>query len=114
MCPAGKSLCRKGQSRVVNGYVTEQLRGAKRDREPCALRKQCSRAPDTTPVRNVAFGRSRVGVAVSHTEQLRRRIDTDEGRQQYAQRVATVGLVHNIEKLAQLQFAAGCRGASYA
>ena len=27
---------------------------------------------------------------MSHTEQLRRRIDTDEGRQQYAQRVATV------------------------
>ena len=137
VCPAGKSLYRKGQSRIVNGYVTEQFRGAKRDCAPCALRKQCLRTPDTTPVRNVAFGRGRVGVDVSHTGQMRQRIDTDQGRQQYAQRFATVEpvfanlrhnkrldrftlrgrakvdaqwklfcLVHNIEKLAHLKFAA--------
>jgi len=38
VCPAGKALHRKGQSRIVNGYVTEQFRGAKGDCGPCALR----------------------------------------------------------------------------
>jgi hypothetical protein len=137
VCPAGKSLYRKGQSRVVNGYVTEQFRGAKRDCASCALREECLRTPDTTPVRNVAFGRGRAMEGVSHTEQMRQRIDTDEGRAQYACRFATVEpvfgnvrynkgldrftlrgrgkvdaqwklfcLVHNIEKLAKLKYAA--------
>ena len=52
VCPAGKSLYRKGQSRITNGYVMEQFRGAKRDGGPCALRAHCLRTPDTTPVRN--------------------------------------------------------------
>ena len=91
VCPAGKSLYRKGQTRVVNGYISEQFRGAKRDCGPCPLRAQCLRTPDTTPVRNVAFGRGRVDrEGVSHTEQMRERIDTDEGRAPYAQRFATV------------------------
>ena len=137
VCPAGKSLYRKGQSRVVNGYVTEQFRGTKGDCAPCALRAQCFRTPDTTLVRNVAFGRGRIDVTVSHTEQMRQRIDSPAGRAQYAQRFATVEpvfgnlrynkgldrftlrgrtkvegqwklfcLVHNIEKLAKLKYAA--------
>src|SRR5204863_4246593 len=112
-------------------------RGAKRDCAPCPLRTQCLRTPDMTPVRNVAFGRGRVGVTISHTEQMRQRIDSPEGRAQYAQRFATVEpvfgnlrynkgldrftlrsrakvdaqwklfcLVHNIEKLAKLKYAA--------
>ena len=137
VCPAGKSLYRKGQTRVVHGYVTEQFRGTERDCTPCALRAQCLRTPATTSVRNVAFGRGRVGVIVSHTEQMRQRIDSPDGRAQYAQRFATVEpvfgnlrynkgldrftlrgrpkvdtqwklfcLVHNIEKLAKLKYAA--------
>lgn len=90
VCPAGKSLYRKGQTRITNGYITEQFRGTKRDCAPCALRTQCLRTPDTTLVRNVAFGRGRAGVGPSHTAQMRSRIDTDDGRAQYARRFATV------------------------
>ena len=47
--------------------------------------------PDATPVRNVAFGRGRVGAdGVSYTEQMRQRIDRAEGQALYAQRFATV------------------------
>ena len=137
VCPAGKSLYRKGQSRIVNGYMTEQFRGTQRDGAPCALRAQCLRTPETTLVRNVAFGRGRVDVTVSHTAQMRQRIDSVVGRAQYARRFATVEpvfgnlrynkgldrftlrgrtkvnaqwqlfcLVHNIEKLAKLKYAA--------
>ncbi|MEP6766995.1 MAG: transposase [Gemmatimonadaceae bacterium] len=89
-CPAGKSLYPKGQTRVVHGYITEQFRGTKRDCAPCTLRARCLRTPDTTLVRNVAFGRGRIDVTVSHTEQMRQRIDSVAGRAQYAQRFATV------------------------
>ena len=51
---------------------------------------QCLRTPDTTPVRNVAFGRGRAIDGESYTVQMRRRIDTDNGRAQYARRFATV------------------------
>jgi hypothetical protein len=109
----------------------------KKDCAPCVLRQECLRTPATTPVRNVAFGRGRAIEGPSHTEQMRQRIDTDEGRAQYGRRFATVEpvfgnvrynkgldrftlrgranvdaqwklfcLVHNIEKLAKLKYAA--------
>ncbi len=90
VCPAGKFLYRKGRNLVTNGFVSEQFRGAKRDCAPCPLRAQCLRTPDTTPVRNVAFGRGRAMTGQSHTEQMRRRIDTEDGHAQYARRFATV------------------------
>jgi transposase len=91
VCPAGKSLYRKGQALSINGYVAESFRGAKRDCGPCALRAQCLRTPDTTPVRSVAFFRGRADAeAESHTARMRARIDTPEGRAQYGQRFATV------------------------
>ena len=36
MCPAGKSLYRKGASNVANGYAGEHFPGAKRD---CASKR---------------------------------------------------------------------------
>jgi hypothetical protein len=45
VCPAGKSLYRKGQDRVTNGFVSEQFRGTKGDCGPCPLRAQCLRTP---------------------------------------------------------------------
>jgi hypothetical protein len=49
------------------------------------------RTPDTTPVRNVAFFRGRVSTQrVNHSAMMRERIDSPEGRTQYAQRFATV------------------------
>ena len=38
VCPAKKSLYRKGASNVTNDLVGEHFRGAKRDCAPCALR----------------------------------------------------------------------------
>ena len=91
VCPAGKSLYRKGQSLVTNGLVGEHFRGTKRDCGPCALRAQCLRTPDTTPVRNVAFFRGREKADhVNHTARMKARLDTPEGRAQYGARFATV------------------------
>ena len=96
VCPAGKSLYRKGASNVTKGYVGEHFRGAKRDCVPCALRAQCLRTPETTPVRNVAFFHGRVPTesdappTETHTTRMQQRLDTPAGRAQYGRRVATV------------------------
>ncbi len=91
VCPAGKSLYRKGASNVTNGYVGEHFRGAKRDCAPCALRDQCLRTPATTIVRNVAFFRGREEADTeTHTVRMQQCLDTAEGREQYGRRFATV------------------------
>ncbi len=91
VCPAGKSLYRKGASSVTNGYVGEHVRGAKRDGAPCALRAQCLRKPETSVVRTVAFLRGREDAETeTHTMRMQQRLGTPEGREQYGQRVATV------------------------
>ncbi len=91
MCPAGKSLYRKGSSNVTNGYVGEHFRGAKRDCAPCGLPSQCLRTPATTVVRNVAFFRGRAAAeTATHTMRMQQRLDAPEGRDQYGQRFGTV------------------------
>ena len=91
VCPAGKSLYRKGANNVTNGLIGEHYRGAKRDCAPCALRAQCLRTPETTVVRNVAFFRGREDAATeTHTMRMQQRLDTPEGRERYGRRFATV------------------------
>jgi transposase len=93
VCPAGKSLYRKGRARIVNGYVSEQFRGTVRDGVGCALRAQCLRTPATTRVRNVAFMRGRTGdrpTVITASTRMRARIDTPDGRARYGRRFATV------------------------
>ena len=91
VCPAGKSLYRKGARNVTKGFVGEHFRGAKRDCAPCALRTKCLRTPAKTVVRQVAFFRGREAAATeTHTVRMQRRLDTPEGRAQYGRRFATV------------------------
>jgi hypothetical protein len=90
VCPAGKSLYRKGASNITRDHIGEHFRGAKRDCGPCPLRAQCLRTPNTTPVRNVAFFRDRVGRTVNYSALMRERLDSTAGRERYAQRFATV------------------------
>ncbi len=142
VCPAGKSLYRKGQNLVVGWYVGEMFRGAKRDCVPCAHRARCLRTPATTAVRNVAFFHGRVerppsARVATASQRMKARIDEPANRGRYAQRFGVVEpvfgnlchnkglrrftlrgrakvegqwklfcLVHNIEKLARLRFAA--------
>jgi transposase len=96
VCPAGKSLYRKGSARVTNGYLSAQFQGALRDCLPCTHRAHCLRTPDTTKVRHVAFIHGKVAGHVpapqpeNHSSGMRARIDAPAGRQAYGQRFATV------------------------
>ncbi|MCZ7654102.1 MAG: transposase [Rhodocyclaceae bacterium] len=58
---------------------------------PCAQRDKCLRKPDKTPAGQVCFFRGRAsGGKVSHTEIMKRAIDSERGRALYGGRFATV------------------------
>ncbi len=91
VCPAGKSLDRRGGNRTTKTYLGAHFRGAQRDCGPCALRAQGLRTPDTTPVRNVAFCHGRTNPdGPTHTARMQARLNTPAGRDAYGRRFATV------------------------
>ena len=91
ICPAGKKLYGHGSGGVINGYAVIRFEGAQRDCVPCALRNQCLRTPEKTKTRQVAFFLGKAAkTSESHTDKMKRRIDSPEGRLLYGGRFATV------------------------
>jgi transposase len=91
VCPAGKSLYGNGSHCLTNGWVSVRFRGAERDCVPCAHRERCLRTPAKTKTRQVAFFHGKAATTPeSHTDQMKKRIDSPEGRARYGERFATV------------------------
>lgn len=90
ICPAGKALYSNGSHCTTKGRTHHKFTGAKRDCVPCKLRDQCLRTPETTLVRQVAIFHQSQGLAHKHTDAMRQRIDSPEGRALYGRRIATV------------------------
>lgn len=91
LCPAGKKLYRNGSNCVFNGYAAIKFRGSNASCLPCTQRSQCLRNPETTKTRQVAFFQGKAKhLPESYTDQMKRRIDSDEGRRLYGRRIATV------------------------
>jgi transposase len=89
-CPAGASLYSNGSRCTTNGGTHHKFTGAKRDCVPCELRARCLRTPDKTRVRQAAFFHRGQASPLTHTEAMKRRIDSLEGRALYGRRIATV------------------------
>jgi len=64
--------------------------GARRVCGPCPLSQQCLRHPERTRVRQVVFFTGRTQKPESHTERMKRRIDSEERRRRYGRRLAVV------------------------
>ena len=89
ICPAGKQLYGNGSGCTINGYGAVKFQGAQRDCLPCTHRDRCLLTPNKTKVRQVAFFQGKKD-GVSHTDKMKVRIDSPEGRIQYGRRFATV------------------------
>jgi hypothetical protein len=89
ICPAGKALYSSGSEVVINGYTLHRFKGAIRDCEPCELRSQCLRKPETSRFRQVSINLNRAK-PIDATELMRRAIDSPEGRTLYGRRIGTV------------------------
>ncbi|MEW5757526.1 MAG: IS1182 family transposase [Pseudomonadota bacterium] len=101
VCPAGKRLYRNGAHCTIHGYAAIKFRGAKQDCLPCERRAECLRNPNKTQARQVAFFQGRR--EESHTERMKRRIDSDAGRRMITRRFAAVepvfGNIRNNKRL---------------
>jgi transposase len=90
-CPAGKPLYRNGRNCIHNGHTGIQYQGAQRDCIPGEQRNRCLRTPDKTKTRQVTFFQGKApDRAETHTDRMKRRIDSEEGRRAYGRRFATV------------------------
>jgi transposase len=91
ICPAGKRLYRNGRHCDINGFEAVKFTGAKRDCGACELRNRCLRHPERTPVRQVAIFLGRIpGKPETYSARMKRKIDTERGRHEYARRLGTV------------------------
>jgi transposase len=91
VCPAGKKLYRNGSDCVFRGYAAVKFRGTVRDCVPCDQRDRCLRSPETSRTRQVAFFKGKAATTpLSHTDRMKQRIDTPEGRALYGKRFAIV------------------------
>ncbi len=90
MCPAGKPLYGNGRECKIGGYIAIKFRGSEGACVPCTQRDKCLRTPDKTRTRQVAFFIGKLPGKNVHTERMKQRIDSAEGRALYGRRFATV------------------------
>ena len=76
---------------IHNGHLATNYSGTLRDCLPCELRDKSLRTPEKTKVRQVAFFRGKAaGEPESHSDRMKRAIDSEDGRRRYGRRLATV------------------------
>jgi transposase len=91
ICPAGKRLYRNGAHCKIGGYGAIKFTGSQRDCAKCLLRAQCLRHPHRSIVRQVAFFTGKLDPdADAPVEAMKRKIDSDLGKQMITRRFATV------------------------
>ena len=91
LCPAGKRLYLKQRNAHIGDYWATCYQGAKRDCEGCHLRSRCLKDPNQKTTRQVYFFRGRADDASeTYSRKMQRKIDSEEGRRIYSQRLGTV------------------------
>jgi hypothetical protein len=87
-CPAGRRLHRNGKACNVGKYFALKFRAPDSACKDCPLRTECLRRPDSSKARQVAVLTKKI--QATHTETMRERIDSAEGKLAYGRRLATV------------------------
>jgi transposase len=91
VCPAGQHLYRNGARCTIGRNIYIKFSAAQRACFNCTHRKRCLRHPQKTKTRQVVFFLGKAETAkLSFTDRMKQRIDTEQGRDQYAKRFATV------------------------
>ena len=91
ICPAGKRLYRSGTNCNIGGHRAVKFKGSERDCAKCPLRAQCLRHPQRTKSRQVAiFVGKHAKAEEKAAERMKRKIDTEQGREMIGRRFSTV------------------------
>jgi len=89
ICPAGQRLYRNGKDCTIGDYHATKFRAPVSACTDCALRAQCLRKP-ATRARQVSVLTRKTHNKHPHTQRMRERIDSEDGRAQYSRRLGTV------------------------
>jgi transposase len=88
ICPAGEALYRSGNNfQTKDGYIATSYKAPKRACTGCHLRSKCLRSPEGTIRQVRIFHGRRPG---SITDEMRQKIDTEEGRRTYSKRLGII------------------------
>lgn len=90
VCPGGQRLYSNGSRCNFNGRIAHKFTGTLAGCGACALRSNCLRHPERTPVRQVAMFATGQPGANAATQLMKQAIDSVRGRRIYSQRIATV------------------------
>lgn len=91
ICPAGKRLYRNGGNCNKQGLRAIQFSAAQRDCEKCPLRADCLRHPQRSKRRQVAiFVGKHASAKEKASDRMKRKIDSERGREMITRRFATV------------------------
>ncbi len=88
VCPAGMRLHRNGKDCTIGGYHAIKFRAPRSACQDCLLRANCLRKPNTTATRQLAVLTRKA--EATHSQRMRERIDSSEGRRQYGRRLGIV------------------------
>jgi transposase len=90
-CPAGHALYSNGRGVLQGGHPTHRFRGSKTMCRPCPLRSQCLRDPAKTQTKQIGI-RLETRPSAKHPaiEQMRAKIDSQDGRKIYSRRLGAV------------------------
>lgn len=89
ICPAGQRLHRNGRDCALRGgFRAARFRAPIGACRACHLREQCLRKPESTRSRQVAIVTARP--QLTHSQRMREKIDSAEGRELYARRLGVV------------------------
>lgn len=89
ICPAGQRLHRNGKDCTIGDYHATKFRAPIGACADCALRAQCLRKP-TTRARQLSVLTRKTHAKHPHTQRMRERIDSEDGRARYGRRLGTV------------------------
>jgi hypothetical protein len=91
ICPAGKRLYRNGGNCNKQGLRAIQFSAAQRDCAKCPFRAQCLRHPQRSKRRQVAvFVGKHASAKEKASDRMKRKIDSERGREMITRRFATV------------------------
>jgi len=90
VCPAGQALKRSAAHALIKGRLGVSFEGTKAQCGSCPLKAQCLRKPDVSPYRQVTFFHTQVAETHPHTQAMKAKIDSREGRLQYSRRLGVV------------------------
>lgn len=91
-CPAGKHMILRGEREDGNGHHKLFFEARLTDCRHCPLKERCMRNPDSADNRE-GHGRQVSFICkkrVSHTDWMRRRVDSDRGKEIYGHRMSVV------------------------